>query len=74
MSFMKIIAANSAVNKMDANNLSVVFVPNILRPREIGDEAKDAPLARQVMNHMIEDFDQVFDGIHGPTVYVSLRL
>eukprot|EP00160_Parvularia_atlantis_P014436 Unigene3588_Nuclearia_a/m.10971 Unigene3588_Nuclearia_a/g.10971 ORF Unigene3588_Nuclearia_a/g.10971 Unigene3588_Nuclearia_a/m.10971 type:complete len:772 (-) Unigene3588_Nuclearia_a:86-2401(-) len=67
VSCLRTVAAKSDKNKMDAVNLSVVIVPNILRANlSLTEEAKDAPLAKTLLVHLIQDFDKIFDGLSGP--------
>ncbi|KAJ5073491.1 rho gtpase-activating protein 68f [Anaeramoeba ignava] len=61
--FLTEVEKNSAKNKMNAENLAVVFSPNLLRPREQSAKIfmEDAPVSKLLMKTFIQNFSYIFE-------------
>jgi hypothetical protein len=61
--FLRAVQQQSAVNKMNAANLAMVFAPNLLRPRsnDLSVIVSDSPHAVHILETLIMDFDYLFD-------------
>jgi len=61
MRFLGKVSANSAVNKMNTTNLSIVFGPTLLRPEtETIETTLNSPIVNGIVQRIIENADAIF--------------
>lgn len=55
------IMQHQSENLMTSNNLSVVFAPTILIPKELSQEMADVQVSREAVQFMLENCKDIFD-------------
>ena len=62
LTFLKEFSVNSGSTKMNIENLSMVFTPNLVRPQvDTVDTAMVAPMVTRFVNHLVENQEKVWE-------------